>query len=89
MVGVEIDEIGHKKNISFDEYRTESIKFALNQDDLRNIEVYRIKTYDTTIEILHDEVNRVANIIIEKFKGGEQDWLSLGEQIIMIKKKIL
>jgi hypothetical protein len=87
MVGVEIDEIGHKNKTSLDDDRTDLIKYALNQEDLKKSKIFRIKTYDTTIEKLHEEITKVAKFIVQKFKTNSQDWLSLDEEIKTFKKK--
>lgn len=86
-IAIEIDEKGHKYKGKIDEVRSDSIIFALNESQYKNVEIIRIKTYETTIEKLHEEINNVANRIENKFKSIGQQWLTPQEEIENLRKK--
>lgn len=86
-VAIEIDEIGHKKNKIADEKRSKSIKLALNEKEFKQVVIYRIKTYETTIQRLNEEINNIVQKITDKIKTNDVYWQTSEEEIELIKKK--
>jgi hypothetical protein len=93
---IEVDEPHHRNQKEQDEVRMEDVLTALVSDDWRDCNhsttsdlIFRITTYEKTIEEIDEQISRVVEIIKAKIAamGTELEWLTYEEELARIKSQ--
>jgi very-short-patch-repair endonuclease len=91
---IEVDEPHHRNQREQDEVRMEDVLTALVSDDWRNCNhsttsdlVFRITTYEKSIEEIDEQISRAVELIKAKIAamGNKLEWLTYEEELERIK----